>query len=291
MPLIHYVFAALVVAIWGFNLVFIKLGVSEIPPLFLCFIRSFLASTPAIFFIKRPNAPFKKVLCYGLIMFTLQFSFLFVGIRMGISPGLASLVLQLQVFFTALLGFFFFHETIHKRLLLGAFIAFCGISLVFIHVNAETTLSGLLLVLAAALSWAVGNGLSKWIGRVNMLSLVVWGNFVAWPPLLLLSFILDGKEKISCVFECPTLLSVSAILYVSYLSTLFAFTAWSWLLHHHPLARIAPFALLIPICAIAGSVIFLGEPLQNWKIVAALLVILGLSINLFGHRIVKKFKK
>jgi O-acetylserine/cysteine efflux transporter len=285
MPLTHFIIAALIVAIWGFNLIFIKIGVSEIPPLFLCFIRSFLASTPAIFFIKRPNASFRKVLCYGLAMFTLQFSFLFVGIREGISPGLASLVLQLQVFFTALFGFFFFRETIHKRLIFGAIIAFCGIGLVFAHLNAETTLSGLFLVLAAALSWAVGNAFSKWVGRVNMLSLVVWGNFIAWPPLLLLSFMIDGFEKISCVFECPTILSLTAILYVSYLATLFAFTAWSWLLHHHPLAKIAPFALLIPICAIAGSVLFLGEPLQSWKIIAASLVIMGLCVNLFGHRL------
>jgi O-acetylserine/cysteine efflux transporter len=288
MPLTHFIFAALVVAVWGFNLVFIKLGVSEIPPLFLCFIRSFLASTPAIFFIKRPNTPFRKVLCYGLVMFTLQFSFLFVGIRIGVSPGLASLVLQLQVFFTAILGFFFFQETIHRRLIFGALVAFMGIGLVFVHLNGETTLLGILLVLAASLSWAAGNAISKWVGRVNMLSLVVWGNFIAWPPLLLLSFILDGKEKIACVFECPTLLSVASILYVSYLSTLFAFTAWSWLLHHHPLAKIAPFALLIPVFAIAGSVLFLGEPLQNWKILAASLVILGLCINIFGHRLAQK---
>jgi O-acetylserine/cysteine efflux transporter len=61
--------------------------------------------------------------------------------------------------------------------------------------------------------------------------------------------------------------------------------AWGRLLSRYPAATVAPFTLLVPVFGISASALVLGEPLTDWKIYAALLVLSGLCINLFGARL------
>ncbi len=284
MSMLHIAFALVVVVVWGLNWVVIKIGLGEIPPLLLASVRFFLTSLPAIFFIKRPATPFRRVVSYGLVMFSFQFGLLFMGMYAGVTPGLASVLIQLSVFITIFFGVIFFGEKVHIWQLIGALVAFSGIGIVAMNLGGSLTLTGFLLIIGAAISWGIGNLLSKKIGKVNMVALVVWGSLIAWPPLLLASFIMEGPDRIVYSFHHLTWLSGSAVLYITYLSTLLAFGLWSWLLHHHPLGSIAPFTLLVPVLAILSSALVLGEPLQSWKIVAAVLVIIGLCINLLGPR-------
>ncbi|MGZ4976348.1 MAG: EamA family transporter [Methylobacter sp.] len=127
--------------------------------------------------------------------------------------------------------------------------------------------------------------MSKKLGKVDMLALVVWGSLVAWPPLLALSFILEHNswsiESISHI----SWLTIGAIGYIVYSSTLLGFAAWSWLLSHYPVATVAPFTLLVPVFGFMASIWVLGEPLFQWKINTAMLVIVGLCIDLLGPRI------
>ena len=98
MPLSHIMLVLVVMVVWGLNWVVIKIGLDGIPPLLLASARFFLASLPAVFFIKRPAVPFKRVAWYGLVMFGLQYGLLFMGMYVGVTPGLASVLYQFQVF-------------------------------------------------------------------------------------------------------------------------------------------------------------------------------------------------
>ena len=82
--------------------------------------------------------------------------------------------------------------------------------------------------------------------------------------------------------------SAGALAYIVYLSTLFGFAAWSWLLSLYPVSTVAPFTLLVPVFGFFGSAVLLGEPLQNWKLTASALVISGLCVNLFGPKLVSR---
>lgn len=277
---IHLVFALLVVLVWGFNFVVIQVGLQELPPLVLGFARFFLTSIPAVFFVKFPSTSIQKVVLYGLTMFAIQFALLFVGMFEGVPPGLAALLVQTQVFFSILLAILFLNAHVNLWQGLGALIAFSGIAFLAMHTGNNLTFAGLILVIASAASWAVGNLISKKIGKVNMLSLVIWGSLIAWPPLLIASWLFYGFDCILFSLSHLTWLSMGSVLYIAYLSTLFGYGMWSLLLHHYNLPTVSPFSLLVPIIAIGSSVLVLGEPLQTWKIIAAVLVITGLCINL-----------
>lgn len=289
MPFSHVLLALCVIAIWGINFVVIQIGLRELPPIFLTFLRFFFAAFPAVFFIKRPQIPFKMLFAYAMLMFTLDFAFLFSGMYAGVSSGIASLTLQTQVFFTAILAMVFLKEKLTLWQVLGALVAFSGIGLVAINTGGDVNTLGLLLVEFAALSWAGGNLVSKKIGKVDMFSLVVWGSLVAWPPLLLLSFILEhGKWSIESVLNVSWL-TIGSVAYLVYPVTLFGFAIWSWLLSRHAASTVAPFTLLVPIFGFSSSALILGEGMQGWKIGAGFLIVSGLVINLYGGKLFALF--
>lgn len=289
MPFSHVLLALCVIAIWGINFVVIQIGLRELPPILLTFLRFFFAAFPAVFFIKRPQIPFKMLFAYAMLMFTLDFAFLFSGMYAGVSSGIASLTLQTQVFFTAILAMIFLKEKLTLWKILGALVAFCGIGLVAINTGGDVNTLGLLLVEFAALSWAGGNLVSKKIGKVDMFSLVVWGSLVAWPPLLLLSFILEyGKWSVESILNVSWL-TIGSVAYLVYPVTLFGFAIWSWLLSRHAASTVAPFTLLVPIFGFSSSALILGEGMQSWKIGAGFLIVFGLVINLYGGRLFALF--
>jgi len=279
---IHLLLVLLVVAIWGFNFITIRLALNESSPFLLNALRFFFASIPAVFFIKPPAIPFKQLILYAAVMFMLQFSLLFIGIDIGVPAGVASLILQVQALFTLLLAVVFFGEKPTKGQFLGAAIAFAGIGLVGINSEGAMTLAGFIIIIFAAIAWGSGNLITKKMGKINMLSLVVWGSFLSWPPLLLVACIVDGPSVVWQNVQSFSWVAIISIIYISYFSTVLGFGTWNWLLGRYPLTTIAPFTLSVPVVAMLSASYLLDEPLYSWKIVAALLVIGGLCINILS---------
>jgi O-acetylserine/cysteine efflux transporter len=288
MSCIQLLLVCLLVLVWGVNFVVIKLGLDGFPPLFLAFARFFLTSIPAVFFFKRPKASFSKVALYGLVIFALQFGLFFIGMQLGMPPGLAALVMQIHIFFSVILAVIFFREKINFWQILGAVVSFSGIAYAGWHIGAHASLVGFILVIAAAAFWGCGSAISKSIGKVNMVGLVVWGSLVAWPVLLAFSLFLEGPVLILQSLENISWVTAGSVCYLTYLSTLFGYGLWSWLLHRLPLSTVAPFTLLVPVIAMGSSAWILGEPLQTWKICSSVLIIGGLVLNFLSSRYKKK---
>jgi len=284
----HLALALLVVTIWGVNFAIISLGLRQVSPLGLAVARFTLAAFPWVFFIPRPKAPWRLVALYSLFIFVGQFGFLFTGMKIGMSAGLSSLILQLQVFFTIGLSVLLLGERPNAWQAAGALLAFGGIAVVAVNVGGDVTLPGLALLILAAASWGGGNIAARRISMhnpsVDVLSLVVWGSLLAIAPLLVLAVLLD-PDGLATSFVDLDWVSIGSIAYIVYPTTLFGFAVWARLLGTYPVATVAPFTLLVPISGFVGSALLLGEAIEPWKIGAAVLVIAGLCINLFGRRL------
>ena len=276
------VLALIVVAIWGFNFVVIQIGLLDLPPLLFTSLRFFFAAVPLVFFVRRPEIPLHLLMGWGLAQFALQFSLLFVGMKLGMPAGLSSLVIQLQAFFTIALAWWFLHEHARAGQLIGAGIALSGMGIVAWHLDTRSTLIGLLLVVGAGLSWAMANILSKRMGRVQPLALAVWGSFIAVPPLFMASTLIEGPHVIWHALKALTVESSLAVLFQSYPNTLLGFGVWSMLMRRYPAAQVAPFSLLVPVAGMLSASVVLHEPLQAWKVAAGALVLGGLAVNQFA---------
>lgn len=284
MTLPHVLLAVAVTVVWGMNFVFIAMGLEELPPVFFAFLRYLLAAVPLVFFLARPRCDFRWVAAYGVFQFALQFTLLFAGIRLGMPAGLASLVVQLQAFFTMLLALPLLHERPHRMQWAGAALAFAGVAAIGSHLPGEVPAAGLLLVLGAGLSWACGNLLVKRMGQVDAGGLVAWGSLAALPVLAVASLALEGWPAIVTAVTGAGPRAVTAVLVNAWAATLFGFGGWSWLMRRHPAATIAPFSLLVPVTGMGGAVLFLGERPGAWAAAAAVLVVAGLALNLVGAR-------
>jgi len=284
MKINHVLLIILVMALWGINFVFIRLGLDQLPPFLLCTLRFFLVALPAVFFVPRPKVKPSLLLIYGLVMFGFQFAFLFSAIRFGMSPGLASLVMQCQVFFTLGLASYIFKDKVSAIKILGALVSFSGLGLVAFHTQGDITIAGLLLTLMASFSWATGNVLSKKVGSVPAFGLVVWGSLAAIPFLLLMSLIFEGPALMSQSLQHLNWVSILSVGYIAYVSTHLAYSLWSHFLKVYPITQIAPFTLLVPIFGFLGTVIILHESFPIWKVWASGLLILGLCIYFLDRR-------
>lgn len=284
MSFFHLILILIVILVWGCNFIFVTLSLHELPPLLLCAIRFLLASFPAILFIKKPDVSFKLILMYGLFMFGAQFALLFMGMKMGMTPGLASILMQVQVFCSIFLAALFLDEIPSVWQMVGAGISCLGIGVVAMHVDKTLTLVGLVLVIASAVSCGFGNLITKKMGRINMIALVVWGSFIAFWPLLILSFIFEGFNAFSSCLPHMTWVGVMSVLYIVYASTWIGYGIWNWLISRYSVANVAPFTLMVPVVAMISSVLILGESFQSWKLLAGLLVITGLGVNIIAGR-------
>lgn len=281
----HVLLIILVTALWGVNFVFIRLGLNDLPPLLLCTLRFFLVAFPAVFFVPRPQIKPSLLLTYGFVMFGLQFAFLFTAIRAGMSPGLASLVMQCQVFFTLGLASYIFKDKVSFIKIIGALVSFSGLGIVALHTQGDITVIGLILTLMASFSWASGNVLSKKVGAVPAFGLVVWGSLAAVPFLLFMSLVFEGPILISTSIQHMGWVSILSVAYIAYMSTHLAYSLWSHFLKVYPITKIAPFTLLVPIFGFLSSAVILHESFPAWKVAASVLLVLGLFVYFLDQRL------
>lgn len=276
--------ALAVMATWGSNFVVIRLGLDQLPPLLFAALRFTFALLPAVFFLKRPDVAWRQLAAYGVLIGVGQFGLLFIAMRGHITPGLASLIAQTQVFFTIALAIVLSGERIQPFQLAAVALAASGIGVILVHTDGTTTPLGLGLVIAAAMGWGGANIVARSTPGVNMLAYVVWASLFSAPPLFVLSLLFEGPEAIAHGLAHANWQAWAAVAYQSVANTLFGFAVWGWLLARYPAATIAPMSLLVPVFGMAASMAWLGEPLQAWKLGAAALVLAGLALNLLWPR-------
>ncbi len=285
----HALLALAVVAVWGTNFVVIKLGLAHLPPLLFATLRFTFCVLPAVFFLKRPKVPWTDLAAYGVLIGAGQFGLLYVAMTHFISPGLASLVVQTQVFFTIGLSMWLTAERVKGFQWAALGLAAIGILVIAAHADGATTPLGLGLTILAAASWAGGNIVARRSGQIDMLAFVVWASLFSVPPLFVMSLIFEGWPAMVRGVETASLGTWAAVLYQSAANSLFGYAAWGWLLARHPAATVAPLSLLVPVFGMAASAVLLAEPLPGWKLFAAGLVMSGLALNLFWPMLRRRF--
>lgn len=287
MPVGHILLAILVSAVYGTAFVAIKLSVTELPPLLVTGYRYLLAAIPLVFFVPVPKVPVRLLIAYGLTQGVVMFGLIFSAIRFGMPPGLASLVVQMQVFFTIFFSAAQFGERPRNREILGAVIAIAGICLIG-FANAEVTpLVPFLMVIGSGAAWGLANVIAKAAKPQAMLSFVGWSSLAAPLPLFLLSMLFEGTA-FAMPDHVPSLTAMLAIGFLAYPTTVFAFAAWVFLLRSHPAATVTPFALLIPVFGMVSTALVFGERLTPTAAAGSALVFFGLAVNMFGWRLLHR---
>jgi O-acetylserine/cysteine efflux transporter len=280
----HILLATVLALFWGFNFVVVTVALGDVPPLFLAAVRFALVALPVVV-LPRPAIPFARLVAVALALFVGQFAFLFPAMAVGMPPGLASIALQIQAFITILFAALALRELPTRKQLAGGAIAFLGLALVATTVGANgVTAAGFILLLGAACCWAAGNVLLRGSGKVDLLPLFSWAALIATGPLLVLSLILEGPERIGAGLLHLDWLAAAAILYMAFVSTTFGYAAWGYLLRLYPAAVAAPFSLLVPVFGTVSAALLLGETFGPARLAGMALILAGLAVVVLPGR-------
>jgi O-acetylserine/cysteine efflux transporter len=272
--------ATLVAVIWGVNFVVIAEGLPGVPPLLFAAIRFAAVAAIGVLLVPRPALPWSVVIRVGIFMSIGQFGLLYTALHLGMPAGIASLVLQSQVIFTALIAMAWLGERPSRRQLTGIVIGFGGLALVAIGRGSSTPLIGLLLTLGAGLSWATGNVISRRAAIPSGLALTVWSAMVVPIPLLAMSLCLDGPVLVLHALAHLPPSAIWSTAYTAVLSSLVGFGTWNSLLARHQAAAVVPFALIVAPVGMLTAWLVRRESPTVAEQVGALLVLLGVAVTI-----------
>jgi len=282
------ILAVLVMIVWGLNFSVIKLGVNEIDPLLLTALRFTLATFPAIFFVKKPEVSWVYLVVYGWLFAIGIWGMATWSIQAGLSAGMASVLLQMNVVFGLFLGYFLLKEKVATKKIIGSGIALAGLLLSLTVTDGSVTQSGLTLILCAALSWSLASITVKKAGTKQVFAFSLWAMAFAPIPLFLIVYCQSGTEEfvqLSTQFNGRVIFSV---LFQAYPVTLLGYWIWNRLLITYPLTTVAPLTLLVPVFGLLGGVLFYQEEVGMIKLIASLCVISGILIGFVN---LKKFNR
>ena len=294
---IHIALAVLVAFIWGVNFTFIAWALESFPPLMLTALRFFFTAMPLVLFLKPPKFNL-TLFIYAIGTFVIQYAFVFTAMHLGASAGLTALLLQVQIFITVLLAYVILGESVGRMQIIGMVIGVLGLGVIAFNLGGDMPLVGFICILIAAIGWSFGNIASKQASTqkissmsgalsannnnkasaLSSLSLVVWGGLIACIVLTLSSLLFENEAWTLATFTQASFKSWLSLGFIVYISTLIGFGLWAHLLSQNIASKVVPFALLVTIFGMATSVLFTGEIVTWWKMLAMVLILSGLIL-------------
>ncbi|MAY96005.1 MAG: EamA family transporter [Nocardioides sp.] len=274
------VLAALVATLWGLNFLAIDLGMGDVPPLVFLALRFVAVVLPAVFLVPRPQVSWRVLAAVGLFMSVGQFGFLYVAMGVGLPPGIAALVLQAQVVFTIVIAAGVLRERPTVTQGIGVGLGVVGLLVVALGRGGDVPLVGLGLCLMGALSWGIGNVVSRAAKVPGGLSLTVWSGLVVPVPVMALALVVDGPTAVLEGLAAGDGAAVLATLYTAGIASLLGYGIFNTLLARNPSAAVVPWVLLAPVVAMTAAWALLGDVPTAGEAGGGLLLVLGVLVAL-----------
>jgi len=267
--------AVMVAIIWGMGFIVAKAGMSHFSPILLMALRFALTAACLVWFFRPPLKLFKDLFWISLVSAAIQYSLTFTGVQ-GVDASTAALLVQLEVPFALVLAWIFLGDRVTKKQAAGILVAFCGVALIL----GEPKLSGdifyALMVIAGAFTWAVGQIMIKKLGEIGGFKLISGVAIFATPQLFIASFLFESNQ-ISQI-QSADFSAWTAVIYLGLVMTALGYGLWYRLLGLYSVNQIMPFLLLLPVTAVIGGILFLGEALTIKIAIGGMLALMGVAM-------------
>ncbi len=267
---------AAVMAVWGYNFVVVKVGLEQFPPLLFVALHFSVTAVLLLPFLRLRRGPLLPLVGLSVTLGLLHFSLMFSGLA-DIDVATASIAVQLQVPFAAILAAVFLKDVLGWRRMTGMAVAFAGVAIIAGEPRFEGGLMPLVLVVTASCVWSVSSVQIKLLKEdIQPLALNAWVAILAAPQIIAASLLLeDGQLEAIAAADWR---AWGAIAYQAILVTLFGYGVWYRMMQRHSVNQVMPFTLLVPVFGVASGVLALGETLTMPMILGGIATILGVGI-------------
>ena len=282
--------------LWGGSFLGIREVVAVVPPFFAAGFRFFFAGSIlllyAAFAARRSRESYSitreqwfSCLLIGLIMFTFEYACLFWA-ELHISSGIASVIsATIPVWIFAGEVFLLRTQRITAKSLTGIALGFLGV--VVLTWQSMSGAAGLPAAMVVALigtfCWSGGTLLSRKLPLpASRVVSAGWQMAIGGALLFAFSAIAGEFHRLPIA---PVAFSPRVVVSMSYLivaASILAFTAYVWLLGHEPMGRVASYAYVNPVVALALGAWLASERLSLLQVLGSALVLVGVFATLTG---------
>jgi O-acetylserine/cysteine efflux transporter len=266
-----------VALVWGMGVVFAKAAIEHFPPILLMAFRFALTALALVWFVKPPWRLMGRIFMAALVSAAIQYSLTFNGLR-GVDASVAVLVMQLEAPFLVLLGALLLGETPGWRKWAGIALAFLGVGLIAGEPRLGGAWGALGLVIGGAFTWSLGQIMIRRLGQVGGFTLIAWVAVFATPQLFVMSLLFED-DHIAVIRDADWVVW-GTVVYLGLVMTALGYGLWYSLVGRHPVSRVAPFLLLLPVFSVFAAVTILGETLTAQTATGGAIVIAGVAVIL-----------
>lgn len=280
---------ALIIAniIWGFASPIFKIGLENITPFILAFLRFSIASILlGIFLGKKTKLPVTTkhdwylLVAYAISAITVNILFFFFGLRLTLAMN-APIIASAQPILTFLFAFLFLKEKQKLRKVIGMIIGTLGILVIILEPiffkGIDGNVLGNLLLLIATIGAVIGTLIGRTIfQKYDPLTLMFWAFVIGacsfLPPALV------EYSVHPTVFQTLDIRGISGIVYGSLFSSAIAYALFAWGLARIPASEASLFTYIDPIAGTILSFFLLREPVTTPFIIGSIAIFLGIFI-------------
>lgn len=268
--------ALLMSTVFGGGWVLAKSAMAEFPPILLASFRFGVAALALVGFTGIPRGRMKTLLTVSTLVISIPYSMSYTAMRALDVPS-AVLLAQTEAPVLIILGYFMLGEKLRPQQMTGILIACVGVLVIAGDPILNGQFMAVILALGSVFAWAFGQIRVRQLGDVGGLQNLAWLALFSAPQLLILSLVLESGQFGAIQQATPG--AWLEVLYLGLVMTVVGMGIWYKLIGVVPLARVAPFLLLVPAISIAGGVAVLGEELRMSQALGGMAIMVGVFLT------------
>lgn len=285
MPMYQHLFAVLIVALWGGNYVASKVGMEFFPAIFYTGLRFWLTALVLLPFLPKPGDVHasigvqKKIFLIAVVLCVGHMAFILVAMQMGLNIAATTLIVELGVPISCIMGVIFFGEKIGRWRMLGIIISLAGVGMLHGSPNVMAHMDAFFIALAAVFAWSTSNVMMKKLPQMSPLRMFAMMSLYALPMLIGVSYLLEF-ERWPSLLEAP-LSAWLGLCYTVLCSTIIAYGGWAHLITKHEVSTVAPYSLLVPLWGMLAGWAWYGEVPSREMLLGGAVILFGVAIIVF----------
>lgn len=286
------IWAALVVVyiVWGSTYLAIRIVVETMPPLLSASVRHLLAGAILFAFIALRHGvgslrlTRREWVSAGFVGFALLLGgngLVMLGER-DVPSGLAALIIAVVPLFVVVLRYMF-GERVGLGTIAGVAIGLAGMMLLIVPrgIDGSVDLLAMLMLVAASASWSIGSYFSKRVELPSDPLASTGAQMLTGGVALGVVGLLLGEMGLVQPAQFSTESLVSFVYLVIFGSVL-AYTAYTWLLVHAPVSKVATYAFVNPVVAMFLGVLY-GESIDTAMLIGAAMIVVSVALVIINE--------
>lgn len=262
--------------LWGFNIIAVKMAVTDIAPMTAAFLRQAIVLLICAGALRIVPGKMRALLWLGFLMGGAFY--VAINLSMAVATNISALAIagQLGVPFSLVLAVLVHREKIHAPRIAGLLLSFAGVGLLAFDPAAAREGPGLALTALGSAIWAVSSLLQRDLKGVPILTIYAWVG--------LIGTIVMGA--VAWAFEPAAMLALPAlrlgtlgwVAFSAIGSTVLGQGAMVWLLRRHPVSTVTPLTLAAPVVSVFAAAYWFGNPLTLALLAGGGIAMLGVAI-------------